>query len=237
MKKTKTDLFNEGFIQIHRKMLKWEWYDDPNTFRIFMHCLLKANWKDKKWRGVLIKRGSFITGRNVLSKELGISSQSIRTSLTKLKSTNELTIKTTNKYSVVTVSNYNTYQQVTSQPPHKQPTTNQQLTTTNKDNKDNKKDIETFISHFNTRFSKRYQETKGRELKLKARLKTYTMDQLLEAIDKLSESKFHIGQNDNNWEADPDFLLRSDEQVDKWRQVKKHKTKDLMQGYTLRKKV
>ena len=32
----------EGYIQIHRKILEWEWFDDHNTFRLFMYLLLKA---------------------------------------------------------------------------------------------------------------------------------------------------------------------------------------------------
>lgn len=137
MNKKEPELYNEGFILLHRKMLKWEWYEDPNTFRLFIHCLFKANHQDKNWKGIVVPRGSFITGRFSLSKELGISTQSIRTSLTKLKSTSELTIKTTNKYSVVTVNNYNKYQTSTSKSTNDQPTTNQQLTTTKEYKKEN----------------------------------------------------------------------------------------------------
>jgi len=37
-------------------MLDWEWYDDINTKVLFIHLLIKANWKEKKWRGIKIKR-------------------------------------------------------------------------------------------------------------------------------------------------------------------------------------
>jgi hypothetical protein len=131
-----------GFIQLHRKILNWEWYDDHNTTRLFIHILMKANYEDKSHHGETIKRGSFKTGRIALANETGLSQQQIRTSLLKLKKSQEITIKSTNKYSVITVVNYDSYQgkdaehnqQFNQQITNKQPTNNQQITTTNKDN-------------------------------------------------------------------------------------------------------
>jgi hypothetical protein len=62
-----------GFIKLHRQLLDWEWYSDNNTFRVFIHCLLKANYKDKNWKGIQIKRGQFVTSTSKLSTELGLS--------------------------------------------------------------------------------------------------------------------------------------------------------------------
>lgn len=135
----------EGFIQLHRKMLNWEWYSDTNVTRLFIHCLLKANYKEKKWRGIVIERGQFVTSIATLAEETGLSAQSVRTCLSKLKSTSELTSKTSNKYTVISITNYCDYQmtnkQVNKQLTNNQQTTNKQLTTTNKDNKDNKEII------------------------------------------------------------------------------------------------
>ena len=125
---------NKGFIQLHRSLLEWEWYDDNNTKILFLHCLLKANYKDKSYRGNTIKRGSFVTGRDVLANELGLSVQQVRTSLTKLKSTNEITIKSSSQGTVIEVVKYNDYQEVTNKATNEQPTNNQRVTTTNKSN-------------------------------------------------------------------------------------------------------
>ena len=83
---------NKGWIKLHRQFLEWEWYDDPNTLRLFLHCLLKANHKDKKYRGDLIKRSTFVTSLEVLAFELNLSTQQIRTSLSKLEKTGEINI-------------------------------------------------------------------------------------------------------------------------------------------------
>jgi len=125
---------HRGFIKLHRKMVEWEWYTDANTLRLFIHLLLKANHKDKKWQGVGVNRGSLITGRKELAQQLCLTEQQIRTSLNKLKSTNEITIKSTSKFSTVTLNNYNQHQDINQQPnqqaTNKQPTNNQQTTTT-----------------------------------------------------------------------------------------------------------
>ena len=142
--------FDNGHIKIFRKMLDWEWFSDINTFYVFMYCLLKANWKDKRWRGIEIKRGSFITSRNTLSKELHLSEQQIKTALEHLESTNEITKSPTARYTVITVVKYNEYQtsnqlnnqettnKTTSQTTNNQPSSNQVATTTEESNKDNK---------------------------------------------------------------------------------------------------
>ena len=77
----------EGWISLHRKMIDWEWYNEPNTIRLFLHCLLKANHQDKKWRGIDIKRGSFVTSYAKLADELELSIQNVRTALNNLKLT------------------------------------------------------------------------------------------------------------------------------------------------------
>ena len=99
-----------GWIKLHRSLLEWEWYDDVNVMRLFLHCILKANHKDKKHKGTLVLRGSFLTGFDVLSKETGLSVRQVRTALTKLESTSEVTRTATSKGQAVTVVNYNKYQ-------------------------------------------------------------------------------------------------------------------------------
>ena len=138
-----------GWVKIHRKFLKWEWYQKSEMVHLFLYLLLSANHEDGKWQGIEVKRGQLITGRNSISKNTGISSQTVRTCLIHLKSTNEITIKPTNKFSIITVVKYNEYQcddkkstnKPTNKPTNNQPTTNQQLTT-NKKNKNDKKNKE-----------------------------------------------------------------------------------------------
>ena len=100
----------ESFIKLHRKMLQWEWYGNPNTVSLFIHCLLKANWKPGTWRGVHYEAGQFITSLSTLSKETGLTVSQVRSSLNALKMTGELTSKSQGKCRVITVNNWNLYQ-------------------------------------------------------------------------------------------------------------------------------
>lgn len=139
-----------GWIKLHRSLIEWEWYSDPKTFRVFIHCLLKANHKDKKHKGTLIKRGCFVTGLSLISSETGLSIQSIRTCFSKLKSTNELTIKTTSKGTHIQVVNYCKYQTLTSEVTNEQQTNNKQTTTNKNDKKvNNEKNKESFDIFWN----------------------------------------------------------------------------------------
>jgi DNA-binding Lrp family transcriptional regulator len=128
----------EGWISLHRKLPNWEWYQDLNTKSLFIHCLLKANHKEKKWRGITIKRGSFITSFSHLSSETGISLQSVRTAIKNLEATGEIRKESTSKNTLITVVNYGSYQdsqqRVNKQATKYQQVGNKQPTTTNNDN-------------------------------------------------------------------------------------------------------
>lgn len=101
---------NNGYIKLYRKLVQWGWYQDNAVKCLFLHCLLMASYRDFKWMGQEFKAGQFITSVSHLSKELGFSTQQIRTALRKLESTEELTSKSTNKYTVITVMNWGNYQ-------------------------------------------------------------------------------------------------------------------------------
>lgn len=130
---------NTGWISLYRKFTEWEWYDCANVKGLFIHCLLKANRNTHLWRGVQIKEGQFVTSLERLSSELGMSVQQVRTALSKLKSTNEISVKSTNAYSMITVNNYAKYQGERSRTERSgQQAANTPTTTNNNDNKENK---------------------------------------------------------------------------------------------------
>ena len=66
------DLVDGNYIKLSRGLLDWEWYTDINTTRLFIHMLLKANWKDGNFKGTTIPRGSFVSSIGKLSGETGL---------------------------------------------------------------------------------------------------------------------------------------------------------------------
>jgi len=101
---------SSGWVKLHRQFLEWEWYSDHNVCRLFIHCLIRANHADKKWRGILIKSGSFVSSQANLSVQTGLTLRQIRTCLSKLKTTGEMTVKTTSKYSLYSITYWQRYQ-------------------------------------------------------------------------------------------------------------------------------
>ena len=107
-----SNLTMEGFITIHRKILDWEWYSNSNVMRVFIHCLLRANYQERSWQGNVIGRGQFVTSVSKLSRELGLTPRQISGALDKLKMTNEIAIKTSNRNTTITICKYDDYQTI-----------------------------------------------------------------------------------------------------------------------------
>lgn len=123
----------EGWIKLHRKMVDWEWASSPNHLALFVHLLLRSNFKDSFWRGRKVMRGQLLSGRKQLSLWTGLSEQQIRTCLDGFAATKEVTIETTSNFSIITIINFELYQDINhpnnQQITNKQPTDNQQITT------------------------------------------------------------------------------------------------------------
>lgn len=131
-----------NYIKLSRGLLEWEWYTDINTTRLFIHMFLKANWKDGNFKGTTVPRRSFVSSIGKLSSEIGLTEREIRTAISHLKMTGEVTSKTANRFTVFTVVKYDLYQtndkqNVSQEPVKRQP--NDILTTTIEEKKEGKK--------------------------------------------------------------------------------------------------
>lgn len=104
-----------GFIKLHREIINWEWYDDHNVSRLFLHILLTVNYKDNRYQGYDIPAGSRVSGLPKLADETGLSVRQVRTAIDKLKLTGSLTVKTTPKFSIISITNWDKYQEDDSQ--------------------------------------------------------------------------------------------------------------------------
>lgn len=147
---------SQGWIKLHRKFLQWEWYKTPNMVHFFVHLLISANREDNSWQGIKVNRGQLITGIKSLSANTGISAQSVRTCIERLKSTHEITIQSTNKYSIINICNYEHYQdsipiinnqnnnQINKQLTNNQQTTNNKQEYKKEENKEKEEEKENF---------------------------------------------------------------------------------------------
>lgn len=145
----------KGWVKIYRELQEWEWYTKPEMVHLYIHLLLSANHTTVKWQGSTIKRGQLVTSVAQLAKNTGLSVQSVRTCLNRLKSTNEIAIETTKMYTLITICNYGRYignesnsnkasnKASNKQPTNQKQTKNKPLTT----NKNDKNDIYTHTQY------------------------------------------------------------------------------------------
>lgn len=110
-----------NYIKISRSILEWEWYGDINTCRLFIHMLLKANWTDGKFKGTTVPRGSFVSSIDKLAEGVNMTRDEVRTAISHLLSTGEITKQSTNKYTVFTLVNWDLYQVASQAEPNQGP--------------------------------------------------------------------------------------------------------------------
>jgi len=120
-----------GWIKIYYNFLQWEWFEKPEMVQLFLYFLLNANYEEKKWQGITVKRGQLVTSRPALKSKLRMTDQQIRTCISRLESTGEITKETTNKYTLITICNYEAYQSAESL---QQPTSNRRATDNHAEN-------------------------------------------------------------------------------------------------------
>lgn len=221
------------YVKISRKILEWEWYKDVNTKVVFFHILLKANWKNGRFQGMEIPRGSFVTSYQSLAEETGLTVMNVRTAIKHLKLTQEITVSQHSKFSVITVKNYDAYQTANkvanNQLTGNQQATNRQLTTIEEGkkerkgeyNKSPKGDYEsrtpessiyaTIRELYNSvcgSYPRLVKMSDARKKAISARLKTgYTLDDFQTLFEKAEASDFLKGANKRNWSATFDWLI------------------------------
>lgn len=216
----------QGWICVHRQLLEWEWFSDHNTFRLFVYFMLKANHQDKKWKGILIKRGQHLTSLDAISAGTGLTKSQVRTSIKKLKSTHEIAHESNKQHTVITVINYSLYQssdtQVSTRVTHESHTNRTRVTPNNNDNNDNnekKSNIHQLVADsWNEVFkddlslvSKVTQKRKAAINGCIAEMKGTEHDfSKVETWTRLfvyaKTVKFLMGDNDRNWTMSFDFI-------------------------------
>ena len=100
----------KGWFKIPRSFDEWPWYGNSACVHMYLHLMMKANYKPKEWEDTVIERGELITSLEKLSSELNLSVKQVRNILDKLQKTNFIERKGTNKYTRIKVVNYNVYQ-------------------------------------------------------------------------------------------------------------------------------
>lgn len=164
---------DSGFILLSRKLLDSDVFASQKLLKIWIWCMLKANYKDKAiplkvGKGetvVKVKRGSFLFGRHKAEDELFIDGSTIYKAIKKLEQMDMINISSNNQYSIISICNYETYQDFkTYNGTSKEQVRNNQVTA--KDQPSNTtntlkeiKEIKEIVSYLNTSVNKKFKET------------------------------------------------------------------------------
>lgn len=109
----------EGYIKLHRKILESSVFASQLGLKIWVWCLLKANFKPKftsikigKGESIVkVDRGSFIFGRFKAEDELNIDGSTIYKWIKRFEDDDMIKIQSNSHYSIISICNYDSYQQ------------------------------------------------------------------------------------------------------------------------------
>ena len=97
------------YITIPISIKDWRYFDNAFMLRFYLTLVLDANEEDKKWHGIIIKRGQLVTSLSHLAMQFNKSMQQIRTALKKLNG-QEIIVNSTTKFTMITIVDYDNLQ-------------------------------------------------------------------------------------------------------------------------------
>jgi hypothetical protein len=216
---------NDGYVRLWRKINDNQFLaHDNNAYLVFVKLLTLVNWKT----------GSYDTGRFKFSEITNLNPNTLYKVLIRLEDNGLVTLTSNNRYSTITICNWKHYQAdgnstsnnpVTTREHHGNNTVTlyKELRIKNKELKKNNisppfRDVleifDYYVQCFGVNGNAKLSDLRKKKIRL--RLKDAGKELILKAIKNLSESPFHMGDNDRGWKADIDFIVRSYEQVEKY---------------------
>jgi hypothetical protein len=107
----------QGWIKLHRSLIKKEYFRNPNKLSLWILLLLKAAHEPRIERfggkNIVCKPGQFTTGRRQLAQELGISESMTNRLLNEFeKNEQQIEQQTCSTNRLITIVNWKKYQKV-----------------------------------------------------------------------------------------------------------------------------
>lgn len=215
-----------GWVSIHRQIREhWVWEEKPFSYgQAWIDMIMMANHADNKVpigkEIVIVETGSFITSEPKLSERWGWSRTKVRTFLSLLEQDKMIIKKSDRKKTTVTIVNYSAFQILETtekQLKNNKKTTEKQLKNTNNNDNNvnnennniiNYQEIIDMYSAICVSYPKVRTLSDKRKAAIKARSKKYTLEDFRTLFTMAEESDFMKGQNDRNWMADLDWMLK-----------------------------
>ena len=222
-----------GWIKLYRQIQEcWIW-EEPDMLKAWIDLLLMANHSKKKrlinGKLVEIDAGQRWTSINHLSERWGWDKRKVKRFLNTLEKDHMISQKCTTYGTMITIENYGVYQNGEPRNGTTDGTTDGTADGTadgtqtrirrmikneeNEKNEKNEKKIEyQLIADSYNRICKSFPHlntlSESRKKAIKARLKTYTIDDIITVFEKAEQSDFLKGGNGKNWNATFDWLMK-----------------------------
>ena len=125
---------DEGYVKLYRSILESGVWADEWLLKLWIWCLLRANYAARPWKEMVIERGQFVTGRDSAAEALGVHPSRIYRGLAALERMGNISLESNNKNTIVTVVNYESYQNANGdeRTTSEQPANNQRTTSEHK---------------------------------------------------------------------------------------------------------
>lgn len=127
------------WLKLYRKILESEVFQDsdPALMKVWIWCLVSANYTTRQFKGLAIVRGQFVTGRRKGAAAVGLDESKWYRCMKRLEDMGSISQKPNSEFTVVTVCNFEAYQNAADDSeqqvnndansnPNSQPTANEQ---------------------------------------------------------------------------------------------------------------
>lgn len=99
-----------GYIKIHRRLLDWEYYNDPSIKAVWLHLLLTASRKPWQYGNIKVPSGSVVSTMQEIARECGVTERQARRAIDKLRETGEITAHRGKYKLVISIGKWKDYQ-------------------------------------------------------------------------------------------------------------------------------
>ena len=103
---------DNSWIKLPRMFMNWQWYQNTNMVHLYLYLLLNANIENKLYFGISIQRGECLVSLSTLSRDTGISRDSVKRYLKKLKDTKDISYKKLRKGRIIVLLDFDKFQPV-----------------------------------------------------------------------------------------------------------------------------
>ena len=103
-----------GFVKLYRKLVDWKYAQFPNAVALWVHILIRANWKDGYFMGHEIPRGSLATSMQGLAEQTGMNRSTVIKWIKRFEDDGQIECIRTQRFTIIKVSNYWAFQDVDS---------------------------------------------------------------------------------------------------------------------------